>query len=107
MSSRFCVCLGSKALGRGRNFPNLGTGVDCFRRVGGLRGAATGIQAPLTSLSAVQPDLKLPVDGSNSAATASHSVCDFGKGHVAFTKQHGDSVQFILGKVFTLRPNHV
>jgi hypothetical protein len=61
----------------------------------------------LTSLSSIESDLKLPVDCSDCATAATHPVRNFGKSHIAFAQQHDDSVQFILGKVFTLRPNHV
>jgi hypothetical protein len=60
----------------------------------------------LTSFPSIEPDLKLSVDCSDSAATATHPVRNLGESHIAFAQQHDDSVQFILGKVFTLRPNH-
>jgi hypothetical protein len=70
------------------------------------RSRRDSIHVPLVSFSPVSSDLKPPVDGCDSAAAAMHSVRNFRESHVAIAKQHDNSIQFINGKVFTLRPDH-
>jgi hypothetical protein len=72
-----------------------------------LGGRNRTIHAPLTSAASIKTDLKLAVDGGNSAPAAPHTICDFRKAHFALTEQHYNPVEFTFGKILTLRPNHL
>jgi hypothetical protein len=71
-----------------------------------LGGRNRTIHAPLTSAASVKTDLKLAIDGGDSAPAAPHTIRDLGQTHFTLTKQHYYPVQFTLGKILTLRPDH-
>jgi hypothetical protein len=53
-----------------------------------LGGRNRTIHAPLTSAASVKTDLKLAIDGGNSAPAAPHTIRNLGKTHFALTEQH-------------------
>jgi hypothetical protein len=68
---------------------------------------ASTIHVPIASFSAIKSDLEFSIDCCHSAAAATHPLSDFSKRHIAIAKQHENSIHFILGKVLTLRSDHV